>query len=514
MSHENVLHMQGIRKSFGPVVALDNVDLELKKGEIHGLLGGNGAGKTTLMNILYGLYKSDSGQILVEGKPYNINAPSNAIKSGIGMVHQQFLQVNQFTVAENIVLGTPLKNRPTLQLAAEKEKIVELAKQFGLPVDPDAAVANLPMGVRQRVEILKALYRGVKILVLDEPTTNLTPQEVDGLFESLRVMVNQGLSVIFITHKLREVLAVCDTITVLRKGRNVLTLSRKNASEEAFIKGMVGDELNVADSIIFTQGLSEAALQVGEKSVLQLNNVTVQENNIPSLKDCSLTLHEGEILGIAGVAGNGQLELAESILGLRPYVTGDIFIDGHNLAEMDTRQLLEQGVAYIPEDRWADGYLPTANVAQNLILGQQRRPPYSNGRFLNWRAIFDRSQALINEFSIMTQGPTETAGNLSGGNIQRVMLARAFSHPVRLLIAHNPTRGLDIPSIEFIYSKLLERKADGMSTLLISENIDELFLLSHRIIAVCNGEIMGVLKRDQFDKYLLGRMMSGVKQGE
>jgi simple sugar transport system ATP-binding protein len=219
-------------------------------------------------------------------------------------------------------------------------------------------------------------------------------------------------------------------------------------------------------------------------------------------------------LGIAGVAGNGQLELAESILGLRPYVTGQITIDGTNLANMDTRQLLERGIAYIPEDRWEDGYLPTANVAQNLILGLQRQPPYSNGRFLNWRAIFDRSQALIDEFNILTQGPNETAGNLSGGNIQRVMLARAFSHPVHLLIAHNPTRGLDIPSIEFIYGKLLERKAEGMATLLISENMDELFLLSHRIIAICNGEIMGVLERNQFDKYLLGRMMSGVKQGE
>ena len=466
------------------------------------------------MNILYGLYKSDSGNITVDGDPYDINAPKDAITGGIGMVHQQFLQINRFTVAENIVLGTELKNRPTMQLAAEKEKIRTLSEHFGLPVDPDAIVNDLPMGIRQRVEILKALYRGVKILVLDEPTTNLTPQEVDALFESLRAMVNEGLSVIFITHKLREVLEVCDTITVLRQGRNVLTLTREDASEEAFIKGMVGDELKVEDSIVFQQGLDAAALQVGDKPILQLEQVTVQNGDLPSLQDCSMTLHEGEILGIAGVAGNGQLELAESILKLRPYVSGQILLEGINLAELDTRQLLQRGVSYIPEDRWVDGYLPTANVAQNLILGLQHQPPYSDGRFLNWRAIFERCQALIDEFSIMTQGPDDTAGNLSGGNIQRVMLARAFSQPVKLLIAHNPTRGLDIPSIEFIYGKILDNKAQGMATLLISENMDELFLLCHRIIAICNGEVMGVLNREQFDRYLLGRMMSGVRPGD
>jgi len=514
MSNENILEMRGIRKTFGPVIALDNVDLELKKGEIRGLLGGNGAGKTTLMNILYGLYKSDSGQILVEGKPYDIHSPNDAIKGGIGMVHQQFLQINDFTVAENIVLGTKLINRPTLRLEAEKQTIRELSQSFGLPVEPEATIANLPMGIRQRVEILKALYRGVKILVLDEPTTNLTPQEVDALFESLRAMVNEGLSVIFITHKLREVMEVCDTITVLRNGRNVLTLTREDASEEAFVKGMVGEDLDVEKSIIFTPGSTETDLPVGQKPVLQIQGITVREAEIPMLKSCSLTVHEGEILGVAGVAGNGQLELAESILGLRPFVTGQIIINGANLTNLNTGQLIQRGVAYIPEDRWVDGFLPNANVAQNLILGLHRQPPYSNGRFLNWRVIFERTQNLIEEFNIRTQGPDEIAGNLSGGNIQRVMLARAFSQSVRLLIAHNPTRGLDIPSMEFIYGELLKRKSQGMATLLISENMDELFLLSNRIVVICNGEVMGVLEPDRFDKYLLGRMMSGVRQGE
>lgn len=514
MSSENILEMRGVRKVFGPVVALDNVDLELKKGEIRGLLGGNGAGKTTLMNILYGLYKGDAGQILVNGNPFEIHSPNDAIQAGIGMVHQQFLQVPGFTVTENIVLGTKLKNRPVLNLDEEKIKIKDLSEHFGLPIDPDAIVDELPMGVRQRVEILKALYRGVKILVLDEPTTNLTPQEVDVLFESLRAMVQDGHSVIFITHKLREVLDVCDTVTVLRNGKNVLTLNREDASEEAFIKGMVGEDINLTNSIIFAQGIGEEISEVGPKPVLELNHVIVETGDVPVLKSCSLIVHEKEIFGIAGVAGNGQLELAEAILGLRRCAEGEILINGMPVSSKTTRRLLEEGTAYIPEDRWTDGFLPKVNVSQNLILGMHRRIPYSNGRFLDWKGIFERSRSLIDEFDIKTQGPEETAGNLSGGNIQRVMLARAFSTDVKLLIAHNPTRGLDLPSIESIYKKLLDRKKDGMATLLISENMDELFLLSNRIAAICNGEIIGILERDQFDKYLLGRMMSGVKPGE
>ena len=515
MQKEIILEMQGIRKQFGSVVALDDVNLTLMRGEIHGLLGGNGAGKTTLMNVLFGLYRADLGQIAVAGKPLTIRAPKDAIAGGIGMVHQQFLQVNRFTVAENIVLGTPLQSRSNLNLKAEKETIRELSARFGLPVDPDKPIHTLPMGIRQRVEILKALYRGVKILILDEPTTNLTPQEVDALFASLRTMVQAGLTVVFITHKLREVLEVCDRITVLRHGRNVLTLNREEASEEAFIKGMVGDDLDVSQSIQFND--SSLATQVAPNSsaaTLAVRNLTVGSEAVPELNNCSLSVFEGEIVGIAGVAGNGQLELAESLLGLRQIVSGEVLVNGRNIANLSTRDLLSEGVAYIPEDRWQDGFLARANVAQNLILGLHRREPYSNGRFLNWAQIFQRCTDLIREFDIKTQGPTDTAGNLSGGNIQRVMLARAFSHPVRFLIAHNPTRGLDIPSMEFIYQQILQRQEAGMATLLISENMDELFLLSNRIVAICNGAVMGELQRSQFDRYALGRMMSGVKQGD
>ncbi len=507
--------MNDIQKRFGSVVALDGVNLQLKKGEILGLLGGNGAGKTTLMNVLYGLYQPDAGEIIVGGKRLNIHSPKQAIEGGIGMVHQQFLQVNPFSVAENIVLGTPIWKKFTLNLNREKKKIRELGERFGLPVDPDASIQSLPMGIRQRVEILKALYRGVKILILDEPTTNLTPQEVDGLFNSLRIMVDEGLSVVFITHKLREVMEVCDRVTVLRHGRNVLTLEREDASEEAFIKGMVGDDLDVSESIQFTETeLADNIRPLEEKPVLRVSNLTVGTGSVPVINDCSLSVYAGEIIGIAGVSGNGQLELAESLLGLRTIQAGEILIHGQEIQELDTRQLLARGISYIPEDRWQDGFLPNASVAQNLILGLHRQQPYSNGRFLNWPQIYETSEELIQKFNIKTQGPMDTGGNLSGGNIQRVMLARAFSQEVRLLIAHNPTRGLDIPSMDFVYRQILERQEKGMATLLISENMDELFLLSNRIIAISNGTIMGQLERGEFDRYTLGRMMSGVVQGE
>jgi simple sugar transport system ATP-binding protein len=327
-------------------------------------------------------------------------------------------------------------------------------------------------------------------------------------------MVQAGLTVVFITHKLREVLEVCDRITVLRHGRNVLTLDREEASEEAFIKGMVGDDLDVDQSLQFTdRSLATQVAPSSDTAVLQVENLTVGKTSLPDLQDWNLTVYEGEIVGVAGVAGNGQLELAESLLGLRPIVSGEVLLNDGYINNLSTSELLREGVAYIPEDRWQDGFLAKANVAQNLILGLHRRTPYSDGRFLNWAEIFRQCEKLIQEFNIKTSGPTDTAGNLSGGNIQRVMLARAFSQPVRFLIAHNPTRGLDIPSMEFIYRQILQRQETGMATLLISENMDELFLLSNRIVAICNGEVMGELQRHAFDRYLLGRMMSGVKQG-
>lgn len=526
MGADTILEMQGIRKSFGKVVALNDVSLQVNKREIHGLLGGNGAGKTTLMNVLYGLYKPDAGSIYVDGQHVTIRSPRDAIDHAIGMVHQHFLQVENFGVAQNIVLGTPLQNRPTLNLEDQIRKIRTLSEQFGLEVDPQATVYTLPMGVRQRVEILKALYRGAQLLILDEPTTNLTPHQVDSLFNSLRKIVDEGLSVIFITHKLREVQAICDRITVLRHGRNVLTLDKDAASSEALVNAMVGDEMDVEHSLQFGQtGLEEEGRQKspwqgrqdspGETPVVRVENLTLfGDGDVPALDRCSFAVYEGEILGLAGVAGNGQNELAAVLMGLQQAAQGEIYLYEQPVTGASTRALLEAGMAYVPENRLSDGYLPQANVAQNLLLGAHRRAPYSDGLFLNWKAIFRRARELIQQFNIKTQGPAEVASNLSGGNIQRLMLARAFSNSPTFLIAHNPSQGLDIPSIEFLYSLLLQRKKQGMAALLISEDADELFLLCQRIAVIYRGRIAGVLAREQFDRYELGRLMSGADGDE
>ncbi|MDM8529328.1 ABC transporter ATP-binding protein [Anaerolineales bacterium HSG24] len=508
MNNHPILRMTNIRKTFGTVVALDEVTFTVQPSEIHGLLGGNGAGKTTLMNVLYGLYKPNAGQIELSGQSLAISSPKDAIRQGVGMVHQHFLQVDNFSVLENIIMG--MGNVNPMEATA---KINTLSKRFGLTVDPQAIIEDLPIGVRQRVEILKALYRGAKILILDEPTTNLTPQEVDNLFESLRFMVKDGMSVVFITHKLREVLSVCDQITVLRKGKTVTTLKRTEASEEAFVKAMVGDEMDIQNSVVFSQGDTDTIAPATEQPpLLQITDLTVQRTNrLPVINQCNLTIQPHEIVGIAGVADNGQKELAETIIGLQTITSGQVRIDEVVVQQNHTNVLLNGQVSYIPEDRMQDGFLPKATVAQNLILGLQRQQPYSNGRFLNWGNIYQTVRQLIAEYNIQTLGPDDVGANLSGGNIQRVLIARAFSFPSKLLVAHNPTQGLDIPSIEFVYSKILAHKTAGMATLLISENLDELLLLCDRIATLYKGEIMGILERPQFDKYQIGRMMSGLR---
>ncbi len=513
MTDNSILVMKGINKSFGTNAALQDANFSLAAQEIHGLLGGNGAGKTTLMNILYGLYKADSGEILLHGQRVEIHAPKDAIQLKIGMVHQQFLQVKSFSVLQNIILGTQVKSKYRLNLSTEEKRVRELSQRFGLQVDPNALIEALPMGVRQKVEILKALYRGVEILILDEPTTNLTPQEVDSLFQSLRVMVKEGLSIVFITHKLKEVLNVCDRISVLRNGKNVMTLAREESSEEAFVRGMVGEELNIQDSVVFShRGLEDAYQKVDIQTVLRLDSVSLKNEEGASLiKDINLEICEGEIVGIAGVADNGQKELAEVIVGIQPASSGTIHFAGKDITRAPTNVLLDSGISYIPEDCLRDGFLPKANVAQNLILGFHNQAPYSRRQFMDLKAILSVTRSLISEYNIKAQGPTDTGANLSGGNIQRVVVARAFSRQCKLLVAHNPTRGLDIPSIDFVYSRLLDNKKQGMATLLISENLDELLLLCNRIAVLYRGEIVGVLERSQFEKYEIGRMMSGVR---
>lgn len=509
-----ILQMKDMRKSFDHMVALNNVNFELNSREIHGLLGGNGAGKTTLMNVLYGLYKEDAGEIFLHGRKINVNSPKSAIQFGIGMVHQHFLQINNFSVIQNVVLGTSIKKQYSLNLDFETQKVKELCERFAIDVDPYALVGDLPMGTRQKVEILKALYRGIEILILDEPTTNLTPQEVDGLFQTLRVMVDVGLSIVFITHKLREVLSVCDRITVLRDGRKITTMKRSEASEEKLVWDMVGEDLDVNKSVIFSKGILDANLaKVGTKPILEVDGVKVisAEGNIELIKNISFTLHENEVLGIAGVAGNGQHELAEVLVGVRQKTEGKIRFAGEEV-KMETSTLLAKGITYIPEDRLEDGYLPKANLAQNLILGSQRQEPYSKNGFINWKTVFNVAKEIIGEYNIKTKGPGDLAGNLSGGNIQRVMIARAFSQRgTKLLVLHNPNRGLDIRSMDFVYKKILELKNRGVATLLLSEDLDELLLICDRIGVMYRGEIVGTLNREQFEKYEIGRMMSGVK---
>jgi ABC-type uncharacterized transport system ATPase subunit len=507
-----ILTMKGINKSFDSNRALENINFHLNAREIHGLLGGNGAGKTTLMNILYGLYRMESGEIHLHAQKIQINSPKEAIRHHIGMVHQHFLQINNFNVIENIILGTRVKRALDMNLAEEESRVLELMDRFKINVDLHAPISTLPMGTRQKVEILKALYRGVEILILDEPTTNLTPQEVDDLFLSLRTMVTAGLSIVFITHKLREVLSVCDRITVLRNGQNVITLRRDEASEDDFVRGMVGNEINLQQSVLFTKGTTGSEVRtVGDEVALDLQHIDLtNKEGIHLLKDISFQAHSGEIFGIAGVAGNGQRDLAEVIMAIQKFTGGQIFYFNKPCLS-STGQLLNSGYTYIPEDRLEDGFLPKANVAQNIILGSHDRQPYSKNGFINWGNIYQATRLLIKEYNIKTSGPEEIAGNLSGGNIQRVMIARAFSQPCKLMVAHNPTRGLDIPSMDFVYKKLFESKSNNVATILISEDLDELLVMSDRIGVMYRGELVGILTREHFEKYQIGRMMSGVR---
>ncbi len=512
MDDKPILELKNVRKVFGQIVALDSVSFTLKRGEIHGLLGGNGAGKTTLMNILYGLYRKDKGEILLRDQVANIQGPRDAIKQGIGMVHQHFLQISNFTVLENIILGTDVKNKYTMKMDEEVVKVKELCQRFGLNVDLNDTMSTLTVGARQKVEILKALYRGVDILILDEPTTNLTPQEVDALFVSLRVMVDEGLSIVFITHKLREVLSVCDRITVLREGKNITTLDHNDASEEVFVRAMVGEKMDIENSIYFaTEVRNGFDRTTAEAPVLELEGVNVvSPDGVPQLRDINLEVYGGEILGIAGVAGNGQRGLAEVVIGVIPVTSGKKKFLGEDVTSKTNESLLRSSFSYIPEDRISDGFLPKATVAQNLILGQHRIKPYSDGRFINWKTVFSETTRNIEEYNIKTNGPDDIGGNLSGGNIQRVMIARAFSMDSCLLVAHNPTRGLDIPSMDFVYQKMLARRENNQATLLLSEDLDELIRISDRIAVVYRGQILGVLDRGEFDKYAIGRLMSGI----
>ncbi|MFN8046935.1 MAG: ABC transporter ATP-binding protein [Dermatophilaceae bacterium] len=512
-----LLQMSGITKAFGPVLALDGVDFTVAPRQIHGLLGGNGAGKTTLMNVLYGLYSADAGTITIDGVPVTIGSPRDAIAAGVGMVHQTFLQVDVFTVAENVVLGTSTAG---VDVPA---RLRELSERFGLAVDPTARVADLPVGVRQRVEILKALYRGAKLLILDEPTTNLTPQEVDALFGSMRAIVDEGMSVVLITHKIRETMAVCDQMTVMRDGRWVATLDAARTSADDLAARMIGAAPLAVDAAGVpvpqsTGGRTRPTSRPGAvgaaptdesaaRLVVRGLTVTAGADRAPLVASVDIALAPGEILGIAGVAGNGQVELAEALTGCRP-VSGSLVLDGQELVGRPTATWLDAGVVYVPEDRQRDGILPGADITENLVLGSHRR--LARRGLLDWgRARSDAARA-IDEFSIKTPSAATACGRLSGGNIQRVILARAFGRDPSVLLLHNPTRGLDIASTAFVYDRVRRAAAAGCSVILISEDLDEVLALADRVRVVYSGRLVGDVPRESADPYALGRLMTGV----
>jgi len=494
----DAVQMVGITKQFGPLIANNKVNFELKKGEVHALLGENGAGKTTLMRILYGLYKADSGEIRVNGKPVQINSPKDAIANGIGMVSQHFTLVPPLTVAENVVLGF----NPGVRLDPKlvNKNVEEAANKFGIDVKTTALVRHLSVGERQRVEILKALYRNINVLIMDEPTAVLVPQEVDVLFETLNRLRKGGLSVIFISHKLFEVMTISDRITVLRDGKCIGTVDKKNTDERSLAKMMVGRE---------TFGVQRDSEACGGKPLLKIENITARDKKgLLALKDVSLEVCEGEILGLAGVSGNGQAELAAVVSGVLKPESGKVTLGDLDITHMDPQSISKAGVGRIPEDRHA-GVVGEMSVAENLAL--ERLDEFLKNGMLDRKKIKSHAEAMIKEYQIKAT-PTIQTRKLSGGNMQKVILARAlYTHP-RMIVAAQPTRGLDIGATEYVRNKLIEQRERGAAVLLISEDLEEIRSISDRIAVIYEGRIVGILPCNDATEEVLGLMMSGATE--
>jgi simple sugar transport system ATP-binding protein len=499
-----VLELRNITKRFPGVLANDKINLTLNEGEILALLGENGAGKTTLMNVLYGLYTPDEGEILIRGELVDIEKPNDAIDQGIGMVHQHFMLIPVFTVTENVMLGVESTHLGgVLVRKAAADKIRSLSTRFGLDVDPDALVEDLPVGVQQRVEIIKVLYREADILILDEPTAVLTPQEVDELFAVIRSLVDQGKSVIFITHKLKEVISIADRIAVLRDGQMVGTAKPAETTEASLAKMMVGREVILE--------VDKPPVEIGEV-VLEVENLTVlDDRGLPAVKDISLQVRAGEILGVAGVQGNGQTQFVEAITGLRAVESGTISIMGQNTTSDTPRKIREAGTAHVPEDRQQDGLVLSFPVADNLVLNTYYEPPFAKGMALQFNEIEVAAQERVELFDVRTPSIFVPVSNLSGGNQQKVIVAREFSRPIKLLIASQPTRGLDVGSIEYIHGRILDKKNEGCGILLVSPELDEIINLSDRIAVMFEGEIIDILSAADATKEKLGLLMAGIK---
>ncbi len=513
------LELRGITKRFGSLVANDAIDLVVAPGEVHCLLGENGAGKSTLMNVLYGLYRPDAGEILVDGRPVQLSGPGDAMAAGIGMVHQHFMLIPVFTVAENVVLGDEPTRRGLLDLATARRRVRELSDRYGLAVDPDALVEDLPVGVQQRVEILKALVRDARVLILDEPTAVLTPQETDELITIMRQLTAAGTSIVFITHKLREVRAIADRITVVRRGRIVGTAD-PSAPENELAALMVGRSvsLTVERDPGSATGPGEVTVQVRDLVVRDANGARVVDG-------VDLDIARGEVLAVAGVQGNGQTELTEAVVGLQADVTGSIRLGGVELVGRSTRQVLDAGVGFVPEDRTHDGLVGTFSIEENLVLDRHRGAPFAKGPALDRRALRENAVRLIEQYDVRTTGPEVAAGTLSGGNQQKVVLARELSRPLQLFIASQPTRGLDVGSIEFVHRRVVAERDAGTPVLIVSTELDEVLALADRIAVMYRGRVVGVVpgqhRAEQQDaqdggadgatlRDVLGLMMAGV----
>ncbi len=498
-----VIEMRGVTKRFPNVVANDQVDFTLEKGQIHALLGENGAGKSTLMNILYGLYRPDEGEIRLNGKPVRIENPGDAINHGIGMVHQHFMLIPVMTVAENMIVG----NESTrfgilLDMATARKKITELSERYGLKVSPDSLIQDLPVGIRQRVEILKALYRKANVLILDEPTAVLTPEETDSLFVTLKKLTESGKSIIFITHKLKEVMRFTDQITVMRRGKIVAVSSPQNTTQQGLATEMVGREISLT--------VAKTAAGPGE-SVLSVHNLSaVDRQGAVTVDDVSINVQAGEILGLAGVQGNGQGEFIECLTGLSRSTRGSVTINGIDITNQSPRKIFKSGIAHIPEDRHTYGMVDSFSVADNLVLNSIRERTFSRWMMIDRRSVRENAENRIREFDIRPPNPEINAGSLSGGNQQKMVVAREFSRPIRLLIAAHPTRGLDVGSAGFIHEQIVKLRDQGCAVLVISAELDEIFALSDRIAVMFKGKIIASADAAKTDLKSVGLWMAGI----
>ena len=499
------IEMRNITKHFPGVIANDQINLSVYDGEILGLLGENGAGKSVLMSILYGLYAPTDGQIFVRGNPVEISEPRVAIDLGIGMVHQHFMLVPPFTIAENIILGAEPKTRlGTLDMGEAKEKISTLSDKYNLEVNPSARVEEISVGTAQRVEILKVMYRGAQVLILDEPTAVLTPQEIQGLYKIMRALAKSGIPVIFISHKLREMMEICDRVVVIRRGKVIGSVETENATPQILASMMVGRDVILE--------VDKEPKQPGDV-VLDVQGISyVDRSGLPTLNNISFHVRSGEIVGIAGVAGNGQSELVEVLRGLRKATSGEILLNEQAITKCSTKEIIDKGVSAIPEDRHHHGLVLGFSIADNSVLGSHDRPPFARWILRIFESIKTYASKLIHEFDVRTPNEEALARNLSGGNQQKVIIARELSRDPDLLIAAQPTRGVDVGAIEFIHKRIVEQRDAGKAVLLISNELDEIMGLSDRILVIFHGEIVGELMADSATEEELGMYMAGAKR--